>query len=80
MLAALGLTEEEADELARSNRTGLVTGLEQAMAEGTPLDPVVLAHIEATRRARRRGSRSLAMAYGSRRPAPAPAEKEGEPP
>jgi hypothetical protein len=77
VLGALGLTQEEADELARSNRTGLVTGLEQAMAEGTPLDPVVVAHLEATRRARRRGSRSLAMAYGSRRPAPA--AEEGKP-
>ncbi|MCB9947521.1 MAG: hypothetical protein H6842_06815 [Rhodospirillaceae bacterium] len=63
-LRALGLGEAEADEKARSGRNALIAGLEQAAAEGTPLDPRVLAQIEATRRARRRGSRSLAMAYG----------------
>ncbi len=68
-LQALGITEEEADEKARSGRNTLISGLEQAAAEGTPLDPRVLGQIEATRRARRRGSRSLAMAYG-RKPKP----------
>ncbi len=68
-LQALGISEEEADEKARSGRNTLIAGLEQAAAEGTPLDPRVLGQIEATRRARRRGSRSLAMAYG-RKPKP----------
>jgi hypothetical protein len=68
VLGVLGMTEEEADERARSDRGALVGGLEQALAEGTRLDPVVLAHLEATRRARRRGRRSLAMSFGSRLP------------
>jgi hypothetical protein len=66
VLRNLGLSQEEADEQARSNRNELIARLEQALQEGTKLDPRVLAHIEATRRARRRGRRSLAMAYGSR--------------
>jgi hypothetical protein len=62
VLHNLGLSEQEADEQARSNRNALMTRLEQTLQEGNKLDPRVLAHIEATRRARRRGRRSLAMA------------------
>jgi hypothetical protein len=68
VLGVLGMTEEEADERAKSDRSALVAGLEQALAEGRGLDPVVLAHLEATRRARRRGRRSLAMSFGPRMP------------
>jgi hypothetical protein len=73
VLDALGLSEAEADEQARSDRTALVAALEQASAEGARLDPVVLAHVEATRRARRRGRRSLAMSFGPRGPGSPPA-------
>lgn len=69
VLAALGMGEAEADELARSGRNQLIGGLEQLLQEGTTLDPMVLAHVEATRRARRRGRRSLAMAFGAGTPA-----------
>ena len=68
-LDALGLSEQEADEQARAGRTALVPALAQAHAEGVPLDPVVLAHLEAARRARRRGRRSLGMSLGPRAPA-----------
>ncbi len=65
VLRNLGLTEAEADEQARSGRNELVGRLEQSLEEGAKLDPRVLAHVEVTRRARRRGRRSLAMAFGS---------------
>jgi hypothetical protein len=65
-LDALGLTGQEADELARSNRNELIRRVEQTLSEGMKLDPSVLAHVEATRRARRRGKRSLAMGFGKR--------------
>jgi hypothetical protein len=73
VLGLLGMSEGEADEHARANRAELVARLEQATAEGARLDPVVLAHLEVTRRARRRGRRSLATAYGPR-PPQAPAD------
>ena len=56
------------DELAKSGRSDLIESLEQMLQEGSRLHPEVLAHIEATRRARRRGRRSLAQAFGSRPP------------
>lgn len=68
VLGVLGLTEAEADERTKSGRSALMAGLEQALAEGSHLNPVVLAHLEATRRARRRGRRSLAMSFGPRLP------------
>lgn len=66
VLEALGLTEEEADEQANADRNALIAALEAAGEEGLPLSPQALAHIEATRRARRRGRRSLAMRHGTR--------------
>ena len=54
------------DERVSSDLNALVSEMEQALGEGAPLDPRALAHIQATRRARRRGGRSLAMAYGRR--------------
>ena len=66
LLQTIGLGQAEADELIRSDRNSLVRGMEQALAEGVLLDPRVLAQIEATRRARRRGRRSLAMSFGRR--------------
>lgn len=68
VLDALATTIDLADELARGDFSGLVEHLERALAEGAQLDPFVLAHIEATRRARRRGRRSLAMSFGPRAP------------
>ena len=64
VLEALGLTRHEADEQANANRNALIADLEAAGEEGLPLSPQALAHIEATRRARRRGRRSLAMRHG----------------
>jgi hypothetical protein len=61
LVAALGLDPAAADEAARSDRSALMARVEQAHAEGTRLDPRMLAQLEATRRARRRGSRSLVM-------------------
>ncbi len=66
---ALGMDRAEADERARSDRTSLVRALDGARAAGLALDPVALAHVEATRRAQRRGARSLAMSMGPRQPA-----------
>jgi hypothetical protein len=74
LVDALGMTPAEADELARSDRNQLIGGIEQILSEGASLDPMVLAHVEATRRARRRGRRSLAMAYGA---LPPPANGNG---
>ena len=68
---ALGMTASEADALADGGRNQLIGGIEQLLSEGMVLDPMVLAHVEATRRARRRGRRSLAMAYGT---LPAPSD------
>jgi hypothetical protein len=64
MLEGLGMGFEEADAQARSARNQLVGGIEQMLQEGQPVDPMLQAHVEATRRARRRGRRSLAMAFG----------------
>lgn len=66
LLAALGLGEEEADEATRSNRVGLAAAVDGARGAGRPIDPLLLAHVEATRRAQRRGARSLAMSMGAR--------------
>ncbi|GAA3389435.1 hypothetical protein [Cryptosporangium minutisporangium] len=65
----LGRTAAEVAEAAGISRGDLVTGLEQLLDEGVRLDPATLAYVEATRRARRRGNRSLAMSLGTR-PAP----------
>ena len=59
-----GTDRATAVEATRADRSGLIRRFEQAHAEGQPIDPRVLAEIEATRRARRRGARSLAMRYG----------------
>lgn len=61
-----GLTAEEVRRGAADDRGGLVTGIEHAMAQGAQLDPATLAYVEATRRARRRGNRSMAMSLGAR--------------
>ena len=65
---AIGTSLELANELAGGDFSSLVEQLERAMAEGAQLDPFVLAHIEATRRARSRANRSLAMSLGPRAP------------
>jgi hypothetical protein len=77
VLNALGMLADEADELARGERNRLIAGIEQALAEGLAVDPMVLAHVEATRRARRRGRRSLAMAFGTLPPGSADGGMDG---
>ncbi len=67
LLTGLGLTEEEADEKAQTSQNELVSGIEQYVEEGGVVDVHVLAHIEATRRARRRGRRSLALGLGGKK-------------
>lgn len=69
-LAALGMSADEAAEAARSDRVGLAAAVDGARAAGVPVDPLALAHQEATRRAQRRGARSLAMSIGPRQPDP----------
>jgi len=60
----IGLTLEEAEAFFRNDRNGFIAMLENAYATGlgAPASPVVLAHIEATRRARQRGARGMAAA------------------
>lgn len=71
LLDALGLSEDEADEATRSDRVGLAAAVDGARGTGRPIDPLLLAHVEATRRAQRRGARSLAMSMGPRQKGPA---------
>jgi hypothetical protein len=66
LLAALGISEQEADEATRSDRVGLAAAVDGARGAGKPIDPLLLAHVEATRRAQRRGARSPAMSMGPR--------------
>ena len=63
-LAALGIGDDEADEAARSDRVGLARSVDSARGAGSLIDPLLLAHVEATRRAQRRGARSLALSMG----------------
>lgn len=77
-LAALGLSEAEADGATRTDRVGLLGAVEDALSSGHPVDPLLLAHAEATRRARRRGARSLGLGLGPRQP-PHP-DDDGEQP
>lgn len=66
-LTHIGMTLAEAEAAFRADRNGFLKLLEDSfsMGLGAPASPVVLAHIEANRRARRRGGRGLAMAAGS---------------
>jgi hypothetical protein len=66
VLALLGMDEAQAEELSRRDAESLATAVAQVAAEGARLDPRVLAHIEAARRAGGRGNRSLAAALGLR--------------
>ncbi len=72
LLTALGLSDHEADEATRSDRVGLAESVDAARASGARIDPMLLAHTEATRRAQRRGARSLAMSIGPRQPPAGP--------
>jgi hypothetical protein len=49
---------------------GLAAAVDAARGAGARIDPLLLAHVEATKRAQRRGARSLAMSIGARRPPP----------
>jgi hypothetical protein len=58
----LGMSDDEIEAGLAQDRNALMTKLQHA--HGAPLSPQALAHIEATRRARGRGARSLALAAG----------------
>ena len=58
----LGMSDEEIEAGLGQDRNALMTKLQHAQAQQAPLSPQVLAHLEATRRARGRGARSLALA------------------
>lgn len=58
----LGLSDDELEAGMAQDRNATMLKLQQAQAQGAPLSPQALAHIEATRRARGRGARSLALA------------------
>jgi hypothetical protein len=78
LVAALGLGDDEANEATRSDRVGLAAAVDSARGAGRQIDPLLLAHIEATRRAQRRGARSLAMSMGPRQaPGPGPTAGKG---
>lgn len=62
MLSLMGMSLPEAEALFANDRNSFMSKLEQALATGAAMDPMVKAHVEATRRARRRGARGLAMA------------------
>ena len=65
---AVGRTIDEIEEATRGDRVGLAEAIGLAQAAGAPIDPLLLAHMEATRRAQRRGARSMALAMGARQP------------
>lgn len=63
VLSTIGMPFPEAQALFASDRNAFMARLEQAMGSGgTATSPLVMAHLEATRRARRRGARGMAMA------------------
>lgn len=66
LLTKLGTARADLDEAATTFPNAVAEGFEQLLAEGVPLDPATLAFVESTRRARRRGARSLAMSLGQR--------------
>lgn len=61
-LDLIGLNLTEADAFFRRDRDAFMGLLEQALAQGGSTDPAVMAHLEATRRARQRGARGMAAA------------------
>jgi hypothetical protein len=68
VLERLGIDAEELEAWAADEPARVVAAVDQARADGVPIDPRVLAHLEATRRAGGRGNRSLAAALGLRDP------------
>jgi hypothetical protein len=62
---------EALGESERSFRVDLTNTVLGAQNLGAAIDPLLLAHVEATRRAQRRGARSLAMSIGPRQGVPA---------
>lgn len=65
VLTVLGLDDETVRRMSDSDAAALAAALGQASAQGrVRLDPRVLAHVEASRRAGERGNRSLAAALG----------------
>jgi hypothetical protein len=68
VLERLGISAEELEAWAAEEPTRVAAAVDQARAEGAPIDPRVLAHLEASRRAGGRGNRSLAAALGLRDP------------
>ncbi|MGS2617466.1 hypothetical protein ACVCAH_23510 [Micromonospora sp. LZ34] len=66
LVTQLGTTRDDLEKAIETFPTAVAEGFEQLLAEGAPLDPATLAFVESTRRARRRGSRSLAMSLGPR--------------
>ncbi|SDZ14973.1 hypothetical protein SAMN05444365_10631 [Micromonospora pattaloongensis] len=66
LVTKLGTARDDLEEAADTFPGAVAEGFEQLLAEGVPLDPATLAFVESTRRARRRGSRSLAMSLGPR--------------
>lgn len=66
LLEVLGVSEEELDAWAGTDQARVAAVVDDARARGATLDPRVLAHLEASRRARSRGNRSLAAALGVR--------------
>jgi hypothetical protein len=60
----LGTSGDDLVEAVTGFPGSVAGGLEQLLAEGESLDPGTLAFVEAARRSRRRGSRSLAMSMG----------------
>lgn len=70
LLEALGVPPEQLEAWGRDDPARAAAVVDQARADGARLDPRVLAHLEATRRAGGRGNRSLAAALGVRAPGP----------
>ena len=66
ILAARG--EETAEDERLAARAENEFGQFSDGSEAVDFDPLLLAHVEATRRAQRRGARSLALSMGSRQP------------
>ncbi|MEQ1955835.1 hypothetical protein [Mesorhizobium sp. CN2-181] len=65
VLGALGMSLLQADALFRADRNRFIALLEAALAPGQPVSPAVMGHIEATRRARRRGASGMAAAVAA---------------
>jgi hypothetical protein len=78
LIAALGLGDDEADDATRSDRVGLARAVDAARGAGSLIDPLLLAHVEATRRAQRRGARSLALSLGTHQAAQETDRKAGD--